>query len=1114
MPWWVFTLACFLGPTCVAAQGNIDPDYLQSWQMVGQGRPAEAIPMLRSYISTHPDFAPGYRTLARAYEMTRREEEGIAYFRSLLGRNPRAGLGHYGLALMFHGLRDEHGREEVLNCLRERQIPYDLFSLQGFDPGRSALGKAAIDRFKRAIGFDERSAESELSLGGYLSRCNRPAEAEAAVERAVALAGLRSDPELRASALQILAPIEMSLDWRSSKAVSDIQESCDLSKEGRDPDAIFTRCALWAGALAKQGRRTEFDQLGGDLLSLARELKSPVAEQWVELQLGVALREDVDPESALPHFERALDLAQQLKGARLPLNNLLKLIAQTKSDLGDYEGAFLMFERALEAAKAEGGDAADILSKLTVAYNRSGKNLEAIRAAEESNRLFRTSGRQWQAGAELGDIAEAYQSLGDAETATRYIRQSLGSAARFHDTHEEIRLGDELAQTLLDYGHAAEALDQLRRVAGLLSSVRDLRFEITTRALLGEAYSRLGERAAADREFEAGMAVTETYHDAWLQSSLLLRIGQHQARAGDLTRAKKTFEKCLQVAEAADLLLPAQESRRGLANIYLSRNEPGKALDQLKKAIEGLESMRAEAPGPDLRSGLVERNWSLYEDILKVLGKLDLENPHQGYDREALDYAERGRARVLMDLLVESQAAVTIGLTSEQARHQAKLDRQLSAAYAALRVENSPTNRAAAAAAEDAEKEWGVQLRLVNPKYQELKYPEPLDAEGIRRIAARTNTTILEYSLGADSSFLWIITAKGIRMAPLPPQAKISSMVRQLRDAVTKRPAARTANDYQAPSRELYEILIAPASREVEGTRLVIVPDGILHYLPFECLTAPDGQFLIERLPVTYAPSVSVFAHLMESGGSKAHRDLLAVGVSAFATGSDRDATGISGDGPRARNETSLVRSVYLSAGMDLGTLPGAVKEVRGIAALFPRKDERILVGADATLNELKSEPLDEFRFVHIATHALIDERSPARSGVLLWAGKEGGGAHGAASGIAVLRFADIVRLKFDADLITLSACQTGLGTIVRGEGVVGLVRAFLFAGARRLAVSLWPVNDESTADFMTAFYRHIRAGAAPSESLRDAKLEMIRSSVEAYRHPYFWAPFVLIGAQ
>jgi CHAT domain-containing protein len=270
--------------------------------------------------------------------------------------------------------------------------------------------------------------------------------------------------------------------------------------------------------------------------------------------------------------------------------------------------------------------------------------------------------------------------------------------------------------------------------------------------------------------------------------------------------------------------------------------------------------------------------------------------------------------------------------------------------------------------------------------------------------------------------------------------------------------------------------------------KILIVPDGILHYLPFEALSPQPGRFLVEDFTIDYAPSVSVFASLRPARAARAY-DLLAYGDPVFSPA-----------------EAVQMRSVYRSAGISLSRLPNTKTEVEEIGALFPPAREKLRLGLEATEASVKAERLGAYRLIHFATHAVIDERVPARSGIVLSlvnTGQEDG----------ILRASEIFNLDLNADLVTLSACRTGLGKVVRGEGMIGLTRAILYAGASSVLVSLWEVNDLTTPALMKSFYASLRDGQSVAEALREAKITMIHSDRPAHRHPHFWAPFIVSGA-
>lgn len=280
--------------------------------------------------------------------------------------------------------------------------------------------------------------------------------------------------------------------------------------------------------------------------------------------------------------------------------------------------------------------------------------------------------------------------------------------------------------------------------------------------------------------------------------------------------------------------------------------------------------------------------------------------------------------------------------------------------------------------------------------------------------------------------------------------------------------------------------------------KLIIVPDGALVYLPFETLAgepkrAGVASYLIERFAISYAPSASALAALRSLKKNNAAE---AKGIIAF------------GDPVYGKDETAIANGDATERGFDFRQLPYTRAEVNGIAALFPPNERRVFLGADAHEANVKAEPLKKYRYVHFAAHALIDEERPARSGIVL--STRSGAIDSKEDG--ALQMSEVMGLKLNADLVTLSACRTGLGQLLRGEGMIGLTRAFLYAGSESVVVSLWNVNDIATASLMKGFYKNLKQGLAKDEALRHAKLELIRGRQQAWRHPYYWAAFVLVG--
>jgi CHAT domain-containing protein len=381
-----------------------------------------------------------------------------------------------------------------------------------------------------------------------------------------------------------------------------------------------------------------------------------------------------------------------------------------------------------------------------------------------------------------------------------------------------------------------------------------------------------------------------------------------------------------------------------------------------------------------------------------------------------------------------------------------------------------------------------VEIRKRDRHYAEIRYPSTLRADQIRALVD-DHTVLLHYFVGEEASFLLVVTRKGLDLHRLPGSPALAEQVSQLRSLIQARGPRRLPR-FKETATALYSLLLGPASSALDGkSRLLIAPDGPLYLLPFEALLTEnrgssyaDLPYLLRRYAISYVPSASVLADLRKNRPAEnpGKRFL------AFA---DPDYRGTSIGALRSSSEAPSRATEGLSQ------LPESGREVTRIAELFPASASMLYVGAAATKKNIEQSPfLRRTPLVHFALHGTVSEAHPELSGLELSDGR--------------LRVSEIFNLRMNADLLTLSACETGLGKQVRGEGMVGLTRAFLYAGARSVVVSLWPVADRSTADFMHDMYRNLPTGKA--EALRRAKLAMISS--REFSEPYYWAPFILSG--
>jgi CHAT domain-containing protein len=420
----------------------------------------------------------------------------------------------------------------------------------------------------------------------------------------------------------------------------------------------------------------------------------------------------------------------------------------------------------------------------------------------------------------------------------------------------------------------------------------------------------------------------------------------------------------------------------------------------------------------------------------------------KGYDILAFQYAERSKSRVLLELLTESAANI-----------------------------NKETDQ----------------------KSEALKHPEPVSLKEAQALCPDKNTVILEYSVGDSSSCLWVITQSAHQLFRLPPRKLLQEQIESFRFALLN-PDQTNNEFFTRGGYSLYQKLLQPAEPYLtKKTKLIVIPDGILNYLPFEVLLTENKgintgtpysvlPFLIKKYPVSYVQSASVLKSLLseQSGVRQAdpgNKKLVAFGDPVYEN----------------VNDTSR------SSSKNYQRLEYTGKEIENIASLFKKGNADIYLRGDATEENIKREgELKKFNYVHFATHGFIDEAKPDLSSLVLTQDNN-------SEEDGFLQATEIFNLNLNADLVVLSACQTGLGKLIRGEGMVGLTRAFMYAGTPSVLVSLWSVKDASTATLMTDFYKNlIKEKLSKTEALRKAQLSMLGD--EKFAHPFYWAPFVIVG--
>ncbi len=533
------------------------------------------------------------------------------------------------------------------------------------------------------------------------------------------------------------------------------------------------------------------------------------------------------------------------------------------------------------------------------------------------------------------------------------------------------------------------------------------------------------------------------------------------------------------------------------------------------------------------------------------------------YAAEAFRISEEGRARSLLDMLGEVNAQITEGVPPDLLkRKQDNLEAQQQIADQLTGISLAADQKRKPADLESGLDKLQIefddienQIRTASPRYATLTASQPLSLSEVQQKVLDDNTVLLEYCLGSDRSYMFAVAQSGVSLFKLPRRADVDKLATDFRAQLIPPKLQRrivgidVAEDQQrglgivqgpsenlaafvAAANALYKTVVEPAASLIGEKRLLVVADGALNYVPFQALvkttTGEDYatlDYLIKTNEVVYAPSASVVAAIRGGDptvreGAASSKRLLLIADPIFRADDPRlggmaaqtfgEARGLGLGLASAVNDVAGSAGILpaSSGGLQLARLAGTRVEAQEIAKIASAGGGQPDVWTDLTASEdnVRGRDVSNYRVVHIATHGLLDAERPQFTGIVL-------SLVGNKTGDGFLRTDEIFNLKFGGSLVMLSACETGLGKEKRGEGVIGLTRAFMYAGAPTVGVTLWSVADKSTADLMTDFYRRLlnpTPSAQPAAALRDAQLAMI--SGKKYSAPFYWAPFVLVG--
>jgi CHAT domain-containing protein/tetratricopeptide (TPR) repeat protein len=868
---------------------------------------------------------------------------------------------------------------------------------------------------------------------------------------------------------------------------------------------------------------------------------------------------------ALEKYNESLTISRAI-GDRNQEAVTLSNIGLAYWSLGEQSLALEKYNESLKVSREIGdrNQEAVTLNNIGMAHLELGERQKALEKCNESLTVSRVIGYRNQETVTLSNIGLAYWSLGEWQKALEKYNEALTLSRAIVDRIQEGITLICIGTAYRRLGKMQMALEKYSEALPILRTVGDRVGEASALTNIGAVYHSRGEMRKALEKYSEALTISQSIGDRKVESSTLNSVGTVYRSLGEMQKALENYGKALSIRRAigdrdaeADTLLQIALAEQKRGNLPQARQT-------IEQAIGIIESLRAEVRMQDLRASFFASRREYYESYIELLMEQRRQNPAAAFDAEAFAVSERARARSLLELLTESRADIRQGVDDSLLKRERSLQQMLNAeaaAQAALLNRKHTAAQAEAAAKELASitaeyDELRAQIRASSPKYAALTQPQPLNLTEIQRQALDPDTLLLEYSLGDNASYLFVASQTALTSHQLPKRAEIEAATRRVLDLLTapQPQPGDTVAKYQARNRKagadywtqaatLSRMLLGPVASQLSGKRLLIVADGALQYLPFGALPLPESGRAGEResgrakdketrrqrgevnpqsairnpqsaIPtplivnheVVHLPSASALAVLRRelAGRQPAEK---AVAVLADPVFSKDDARVKSGSKTQAGGEAApdLTRAIGAVRG-ELRRLLMTRGEAEAILSVTPPSAGLKALDFQADRATATGDELSRYRIVHFATHGLLNSQHPELSCLALSLVDERGRSQD-----GFLRLHEIFNLRLPAELVVLSACQTGLGKEVKGEGLVGLTRGFMYAGAARVVASLWRVDDTATAELMKLFYRRmLRDGMRPAAALREAQVEMWKMAPG--RSPFYWAGFVLQG--
>jgi CHAT domain-containing protein/Tfp pilus assembly protein PilF len=853
---------------------------------------------------------------------------------------------------------------------------------------------------------------------------------------------------------------------------------------------------------ARQGNYTQALEFYHESLKLAEKNDDKDGISSALINIGLVHQLQGNYTQASECLQRSLKIAEEMgdqSGVGFSLNNLGTLHHRQ----GNYSQALEYYQKSLKFAEQIGDKdvISSTLNNIGIVHQLQGNYLRALEYYQRGLKIAEQIEGKHEISISLINIGIVHQLQGNYSQALEYLQKSLKIVEQLDN---KFVIGSALIQIGVVHqlqDNSSQALEHYQRSLKIAEEVGDKSGISFSLIHIGIAHQLQGNYTQALEYYQKGLKILEQLGDKSGIGSALNNIGNTHLSQGNYKQAVEFANRATDLAQQIGLPNQLWESRIVAGQSYQALNQSDEAKKAFTQSIAAIEETRNQIAGDEQQQQqFFAGKLAPYYGMIGVL--IGQNNP-----TDALAFAERAKARALLDVLQTGKLNITRAMSPAEKQQEQQLNSQLVSLNAQIYKEKLKTQQ-------DQNRLNDLQSRLRTARLEMEAFQTSLYAAHpelkIQRGQAQTitlaeaatlipdsKTALLEFVVSEEQTYLFALTKSASLSVPDIKVFKIDIKQKELAKLCQKyrQQLAERRISYQDLATKLYDLLLKPARTQLLGkTNLVIIPDGVLWELPFQTLQPARNHFLIEDAAISYAPSLTV----LQKMGKARQKQSTAPANTLLAVGNPSIGTDTS-----ARIQAVLMNDPLLP-------LPEAERQVKLLQQLYTPSRSKVYIGQQAGEATVKAEAGGS-RILHMATHGILNDASPMYSQIVL--------AHseGDTNEDGLLEAWEIMNLELNADFVVLSACETARGKFGAGEGMIGLAWALFVAGSPATVVSQWKVESASTTELMVTFHKNLKTARGPqspkltkAEALRRAALKLMKT--KAYRHPFYWAAFVVIG--